>query len=87
MIFSRFKISGHSMEPKFKEGDRVIVWGKCMLKKNDVIVFKQRGITYLKRILDITPAGFIVKGDNEGHSATLGPVQRSDVFGRVLLKY
>lgn len=75
------------MVPAFRPGDRVLAfnWGK--LGVGDVVVFKNKGKCYIKRVKKIEGKEVFVEGDNKAKSAKMFPIFSSDVVGRVVLKY
>lgn len=94
LLLSRFKISGHSMSPKFSEGDNVLVssipfmFGKP--KKGDVVIFEKYNRIYLKRISKIKDGKFFLTGDNKkdsNDSRRFGFVNRDQIKGKVILKF
>jgi len=85
--FSRFIVKEESMVPAFKPGDHVLTfnWGKY--RKNDLIVFKLEGRSYLKRIDRIDKNRFYISGDNKKASTKFTPIAKSQIVGKVILKY
>lgn len=93
MLLSKFEISGHSMMPTYKPGDKVLISSVPYLFKKpqvgDIIVFKKEKITLIKRISKITANGIIVEGDNLEDtlsSVSMGIISRKDVLGKVILR-
>lgn len=93
LLFSRFKIAGHSMAPKFSENDNVLVsyfpflFGKP--KKGDVVVFEKYHRLYIKRIGKIKEEKYFLIGDNKKDSEDsrrFGLVKREQIKGKVLFK-
>jgi phage repressor protein C with HTH and peptisase S24 domain len=82
-------VKGHSMQPSFNEGDRVITlnWNLISPKKRDVIAFKQNNKSFLKRIVSINQSNITVKGDNKTDSLKISQIQKNSIIGRVVLKY
>src|SRR3990167_1535152 len=77
--FSRFIVKEESMVPAFKPGDHVLTfnWGKY--RKNDLIVFKLEGRSYLKRIDRIDKNRFYISGDNKKASTKFTPIAKSQI--------
>jgi len=77
-------ISG-SMEPEISVNDLVVVHKQKDYAVGDIITYKSESghsvITH--RIVDITPEGYITKGD-ANNAADFSPVEKSDVIGRVV---
>lgn len=92
-LLSRFKISGHSMLPTLKVGDKVLISSFPYMfstpKIGDIIVFKKNGKNFIKRITGVTPQGFIVAGDNSFDSISskkLGVISKKLILGKVVYK-
>ena len=87
-MIRRFKVHGHSMEPGFVEGDKLIVNSFLFkLKVGDIVVFNNSGKDYLKRIKTVIGKNnFVVTGDNLSHSKTWN-ISRSQIRGKYLMKY
>lgn len=85
-----FKIKGHSMEPTFHEGDRLLInkWAYTLSKPRvgDVVVFKKLNEEkyILKRIRKILNTGFFVRGDNKNDSKSFGVITETQIIGKVL---
>jgi len=75
------------MEPSFREGERVLTFNWNKPRLGNVIVFKQKGKFYIKRIELITVGKVTVLGDNKKLSSKSKPVDFRQVVGRVILKY
>ena len=84
---SRFIVSDRSMEPTFYEGDHILTFNWGEVKTGDVIVFKKVDKNYIKRIRKTDSKTFIVSGDNIKLSRSLIIVEKSEVIGRILMKY
>jgi len=85
-MIQRYKVKGHSMEPAFSEGDKIVTSSLFFgLKKGDVIVFNHNGRVYLKRV-KINRGTLVVAGDNKGHTGEW-EIARSQVKGKYLMKY
>jgi len=94
LLFSRFKISGHSMEPILRDGEQVIATNLPlffrMLKINDIIVFKKYGKFFVKKISKITKDQYFVIGENKNDSLDsrkFGLVSFKDILGKVIFKF
>ncbi len=87
-MMHRYIVNGHSMEPSFYEGDRLLVSSLFFnLKEGDVVVFIGNGRDCIKRIT--ASAGknkFVVAGDNGSHSRSC-TITRSQIKGKLLMKY
>jgi len=83
-----FRVKGHSMEPAFRNGDKLLVSSLLFkLKKDDVIVFKNGNRDYLKRIKAVFgKSGFLVTGDNKGNTGSW-KIARKQIKGKLLMKY
>lgn len=95
LLLSKFKISGHSMEPTFKNGDKILATYFFYLFKspqiNDIVVFKdQENKIFVKRIIDVKNNRYIVLGDNKKDSLdsrNFGEIQRDQILGKLIYKY
>lgn len=88
----RFTITGHSMEPTLKEGDRV--WASFFLRKprkGEIVVLHHHKTLLVKRIAkDLGNERYEVEGDNANDSfdsRTLGTVSRKKIVAKVYLRY
>lgn len=87
MILGRFKVSGHSMEPNFHEGDQVLSVGFLGFKAGDVIVFKHKSKNFIKRIIRIERNEVFLEGDNKNDSLKIPKVQKRDIIGKVIFRF
>jgi phage repressor protein C with HTH and peptisase S24 domain len=88
--FFRFRVSGNSMAPSYKNGDKVVLFNWGRISKGDVVIFRKENIDMMKRVVDKSSAGFEMRGDNAAESTDsgeFGPVEKTKVVGRVLFKY
>ena len=94
LLLSKFKISGHSMEPFIKDNDKILISNIFYLlnnpRVNDVIVFydKNKKIK-LKKILKIKNEKYFVGGDNKNDSLdsrSFGYIQREQILGKYICK-
>jgi nickel-type superoxide dismutase maturation protease len=96
--FSRFKIAGHSMEPLFKAGDRVIINRLAYIftkpRVGDIVAVrnpKERNKILLKKIKNEQPKNqYFVVGINpvDSHdSRTFGSVGKDLILGKVWFRY
>jgi len=89
----RFVVADTSMQPALRPGDRVLVSTWSRLNVGDVAVLRdpESGRRWLvKRIIERTPGGFIVRGDNPNmsrDSRDFGPVDGALMIGKVVLRY
>ncbi len=94
LLLSKFKISGHSMEPTFKNGDKILATYIFYLFKspqiNDIVVFKDKeNKIFVKRIIDVKNNRYIVLGDNKKDSldsGNFGGIQRDQILGKFIYK-
>lgn len=87
-MFSRFKVSGHSMMPAIKPGQEILVSSLPYLifnpKKGDIIAFKVGSKFVVKRIKQAGNGKFLVGGDNRQDSREFGWVERERIIGKVI---
>lgn len=89
MMFSFFKVSGHSMEPFLKEGSVVLTSSIFPIKILDVIVVQYENKKMVKRIMEIKNGKVYVEGDNKKDSLDskkIGWIDRKEIVGKVLFK-
>lgn len=89
---TRYQIKGNSMKPSFNDGDHTIAWKFGKIRENDVIVFKKNALTMIKRVKkikqDANQNRYTIKGDNWRESdENLGTIEKSEILGKVILKY
>ncbi|MBI1919269.1 nickel-type superoxide dismutase maturation protease [Candidatus Microgenomates bacterium] len=89
----RFVVSGHSMEPNFKEGQIVLISSIPYLfrppKISDVVVIKdpRSRRLLLKRIISRENQKYFVSGDNpqaSTDSRTFGSINKENILGKVI---
>ena len=94
LLLSKLKISGHSMEPSFRNGDKVLAsFIPYLFKKlqiNDVVVFQDnKNNIFIKRIKKIKDKKFFVAGDNKNDSLdsrSLGYINKYQILGKIIAK-
>ena len=83
----RYVVSGHSMEPTFYDGDKLIASSFLFnLQKEDVVVFTDGGRDYVKRVKAVNGDKLVVAGDNSNHSKSWS-IMRKQIKGKYLIKY
>jgi nickel-type superoxide dismutase maturation protease len=91
--FTRVLVSGNSMEPGLRPGDRLLVVPVLRIKEGQVVAVsdpRQPGRVLVKRIHSIRKGLVEVRGDNAGESTDsrhFGRVPRSSVIGRAVYRY
>ena len=91
--FSIHIVSGHSMQPNFHEGDRVVVfrWAYAFSQPRigDVVVFNGNDSKgYVKRIIEVANNNeILVEGDNKSDSKKLPPIKKEAIIGKVVGRY
>ena len=95
--FTRFVVTGHSMEPLFKEGDRIVINHLAYIfskpKTGDIVAFEhsnEKKETLLKKVEKVTGDQLTVVGLNDADtldSRQLGQIKKSQIIGKVLTKY
>lgn len=93
LLLQKFKISGHSMEPAIKNGEKILATPLFYLFKspkiNDIVVFKFRGKVFVKRIILFKDNKYFVEGDNKKDSIDskdFGLLSRNQILGKVIIK-
>ncbi|HZQ30035.1 MAG TPA: S26 family signal peptidase [Patescibacteria group bacterium] len=88
MILGKFKILGHSMQPKLREGSEVLVsslpyvFSKPKIK--DMVAFKYLNKVLIKRVIKTKGNQFLVEGDNIADSLRIGWIGKKDIIGKVI---
>jgi nickel-type superoxide dismutase maturation protease len=96
--FSRFKITGHSMEPLFKEGDRLLINRFSYLfsspNPGDIVAIKDPNSNkqiLLKKIEKVESRGkYLVEGLNKSDSLdsrSFGTIEKSRIIGKFWRRY
>ncbi len=89
MIFSLFRVSGHSMEPFLKEGSVVFTLSFFPIKISDVVVVKYDNKKLIKRVIEIKNGKMYLEGDNKKDSLDskkIGWIDRENILGKVIFK-
>lgn len=94
LLLVRFKIIGHSMQPKIKDGQSVLVSEIPYLFKkpqiNDIVAFKENhGKVLVKRISEIKNGKYFIRGDNKKDSLDsrkFGTITRDQIIGEIMFK-
>lgn len=87
------KISGDSMEPSLKEGDRVLLWRTKHIIPGRLVSFldpRDRSSKIIKRAKSVSPLGVVAVGDNINSSTDsrhFGIVPYSDVSAAAIYRY
>ncbi len=82
-MLARFRVTGHSMEPHFHEGDYIIVRKFGTPRVGDVVVVDYSGRKMLKRVLEIENNRYVLRGDNQ-HDSKNYAVSRKQIIGKLL---
>ena len=89
--FSLRIVRGHSMQPRIRDGGRVLVfqWAYLMHgpRKGDVITFQYHGTPYVKRVIAVQKSKVVVAGDNAADSKKLPAIPQGIIDGKVLFSY
>jgi len=91
---ARFRISGHSMEPSIKNGQKVLVssipYFFSKPKCSDIVAFRKIEKVFVKRIIKISEGKYFLKGDNEKDSfdsREFGWIERENFIGKLIFKF
>lgn len=85
--FSIFVVEEESMVPTFQQGDFVVTFNFAEPAVGEVVVFSHQRTLYLKRVTSIKSGQFYLSGDNKIKSATFGPIDKSNIVGKVIWKF
>ena len=75
------------MEPAFFSGDHVLTCNYCNISPGDVIVFKKTNRLFIKRVSKIKENVIYAHGANNLFSIKKYKIKRSEVIGKVIIKY
>jgi len=90
---SRVEVVGDSMRPTLEPGDRLVLSRLRRPRPGDLVALadpRQPRRLVVKRLVEVSPAGLTVWGDNlaaSTDSRTFGPVAADAVRGRVVYRY
>lgn len=91
LLLSKFKISGHSMEPAIKNEQHVLVskipyfFSEPSIK--EIVAFKKNKKILIKRIIRKSGNKYFLAGDNLNDSLdsrSFGFVSKNDILGKVI---
>ena len=85
--FSRFEVCDRSMEPSFLSGNHVLTYNFSEIKPGSVIVFKYKNKYLIKRVKELKAGSIIAFSDNKKLARSVYKINKSDLIGRVFLKY
>lgn len=95
LLFSRFRILGHSMVPSLLPGDEILVSNLPYLFRkpqvNDIVVLEHPGKNkrFVKRITKIQKDMYLFEGDNTNDSydsRSFGMKSRKVIKGKMIIK-
>jgi len=75
------------MIPAFKPGDHVLTFNWILANVGDVVVFKEKNKSFLKRINKIEGGKIFISGDNKKESSKFSPISQKEIIGKVILRY
>ncbi len=87
------EVVGDSMRPTLEPGDRLVLSRLRRARPGDLVAVadpRQPQRTVVKRLVEVSPAGLTVLGDNPAASTdsrAFGPVSADTVRGRVVYRY
>ncbi|MEX2012989.1 MAG: S26 family signal peptidase [Candidatus Levyibacteriota bacterium] len=91
MLLKILRVHGHSMQPKIKDGQKVLISNIPYMfsapKKDDVVVFKLKNKAFLKRIVKVKDEKYFLEGDNKIDSLDskkLGAFGRKTIIAKAL---
>lgn len=74
-------VSGFSMEPTYYEGDLVVLQAQPDYEIGDIVAFRVQGSNVIHRIIDKSPGGYTLQGDNKNAPDPWTPTN-DDVLGK-----
>ncbi len=93
LLFSKFRIYGHSMTPFLKDGDLIIIsYVPFLFKKpkiKDVVAISYNKKIIIKRIKQIQENKYFIEGDNKKDSLdsrSFGYVLSKDILGKFIFR-
>ena len=93
LLLTKFKVVGHSMEPKIKNREVVLVSSLLYLFKKpkigDIVAFKEVDKILIKRITSISKGKYFLAGDNQQDSLDsrkFGLISKQKILGKVIYK-
>ncbi len=88
MILGKFRIKGHSMEPRIKNGSEVLVSSIPYLffepKVSDIVAFWHFDKVLVKRIKRVKKDQYLMEGINVSDSLKIGWKTKKDIIGKVV---
>lgn len=75
------------MVPAFRPNERVLTYNWGIVKKGSVVVFKNKGKVFIKRVDKMVDGKIYVSGDNKKLSSKVDPITDDSLIGRVFIKY
>ena len=89
----RVQVTGDSMAPALRPGDRLVVWRTRRLRPGDIAVAadpRDPSRPLVKRVVSLAADGAVLLGDNPPSSTDsrhFGPVGRERLRGRAVYRY
>lgn len=86
-MFQRVVVSGHSMEPTLRSGQKLLVLKNANPRIGDIVVVRDRTgeRKVVKRIAKVRGGHYFIKGDAGTYKERA--VKREDIVGKVLFSY
>ena len=75
------------MEPFLSQDDHVLTFNWVRPRVGDVVVFKVGNNYLVKRIAKVSSGEVTVKGDHQALSSKVAPINKSQIAGKVVLRY
>ena len=82
-MLARFRVTGHSMEPHFHDGDYIIIRKFGKIRVSDIVVIEYNKMKMLKRVVEISNGKYFLRGDNQ-HDSKSYVVSRRQIIGKLL---
>jgi nickel-type superoxide dismutase maturation protease len=86
------EVTGESMLPALRPGDRLVVRRAARVRAGDIVVARRDEVLMVKRVFGRAAGGWWLESDNQKapgrrDSWDFGPVAEHDIVGRVVGRY
>jgi nickel-type superoxide dismutase maturation protease len=91
LLLTKFRITGHSMEPTIKSKQMVLASGLFYLFKKprigDIVAFREKDKVFIKRIQRVVRDKYFLTGDNREDSLDsrkFGFISQEQILGKII---